>query len=127
MTELINDSNHLYRLSTSSPDPPPSPSSASAVSSLSSTTPAGSRPAAPITLQAVLSANVFLELLRSDELTVTLNEVKDRLGNVASVKGWNGIEGEITKVVYQLIGKKTLKIDRRGKAGGFLSFQGQAL
>lgn len=52
----------------------------------------------------------------------SMNDVKEHLGRVARERGWNGVDGEITKAVYFLIGKKTLKIDRRGKAGGIIGF-----
>jgi hypothetical protein len=51
-----------------------------------------------------------------------MNELKDHLGNIARDRGWSGPDADVTKTVYGVVGKKTVKIDRRGGNGGTLSF-----
>ena len=49
-------------------------------------------------------------------------DVKERLGAIAKARGWDGAAEQGTKVVYTAVAKRTVRIDRRGGAGGRVKF-----
>ncbi|ORY35644.1 hypothetical protein BCR39DRAFT_511282 [Naematelia encephala] len=112
---------HIYRLSQSDPQPPPSPSSASTLSTLSSLATAAPK-APPVTTDTILVAHLLMLLLRSPGAAAPMAEVKSTLTSVARARGWEGAEQTSTKVLYASVGKRTIAIDRRGAAGGTVSF-----
>jgi len=106
-------------LARSDPPAPPSPSNASSLSSLSSTAPPK---APPITQQTILLAHLLLLLLRSPDGTVSVQAIKETLGSTARARGWEGGEDMATKIIYTAVGKRVVKIDRRGGSGGKVAF-----
>ncbi|RXK42411.1 hypothetical protein M231_00401 [Tremella mesenterica] len=117
---------HLHYLSMADPAPPPSPSSAS-TSTLSSTIVPPQPKPNPIKSQDILIAHLCLLLLRSaspgnPDGGMAMNDVKDRLAAVVKARGWDDAAGQATKVVYAAVGRRTVKIDRRGGGGGRIKF-----
>ncbi|WWD19191.1 hypothetical protein CI109_103649 [Kwoniella shandongensis] len=116
---------HLQHISQSNLPPPPSPSNASSHSSLSSA-PSSVPPAKPLTPETILFAHLFLILLRASSTAeageVDMNEVKETLGSVAKARGWDGAGGLATKVIYAAVGKRTVRIDRKGGGSGRVKF-----
>lgn len=109
-------SKHLYRLSISNPDPPPSPSNASSLSShTGAKTP-------PLTRETIFQAYLCLLLLKSENLSMPMNEVKDSLGATARARKWEDADSLPSTVIFKLVGKKCMRIDRRGGASGTLRF-----
>ncbi|EIW68286.1 hypothetical protein TREMEDRAFT_57270 [Tremella mesenterica DSM 1558] len=53
---------------------------------------------------------------------MAMNDVKDRLAAVVKARGWEDAAGQATKVVYAAVGRRTVKIDRRGGGGGRIKF-----
>ncbi|WRT68533.1 uncharacterized protein IL334_005510 [Kwoniella shivajii] len=110
---------HLIHLSSSDLPSPPSPSSSS-VSSLSA--PSGI-PTKPITSETILFSHLFISLLRSASLTsegnggVDMNELKESLTSIAKARKFDGASGLGTKVIYAAVGKRTVKIERKGGSG----------
>ena len=55
-----------------------------------------------------------------------MNEVKEGLAAMIKARGWEatseGAEGLGTKVIYAVVGKKVVRIDRRGGVSGRLRF-----
>ena len=51
-----------------------------------------------------------------------MNDIKEQLAVVGQAKGWTEGTDLGTKVVYQAMGKRCVKIDRRGGNGGKVSF-----
>lgn len=83
----------------------------------------GAAPAPPITIQTILLASLLLLLFRSENAEgVQLNEVKERLGAMAKARGWDGADDLGTKAVYGGVGKRVVRIDRRGGGGGKVKF-----
>lgn len=115
-------SKHLARLSRSDPAPPPSPSNTSTLSSLSSTIPQITQ-SRPLTTETILLAYLLLSLLRAyPTAAIAMIEVKENLASVSRARGWDGAEGLTNKVIFTAVGKKIIRIDRRGKPGGSLRF-----
>lgn len=116
---------HLIHLSNSNLPPPPSPSTSSSLSSLSH---GGLPPPKPITSETILFAHLFLSILRASSSSegspgeVDMNEVKEFLGNVAKERGWDGAGGLGTKVIYAAVGKRVVKIERKGGGAGRVRF-----
>ncbi|OWT38149.1 hypothetical protein C362_04015 [Cryptococcus neoformans Bt1] len=116
---------HLIHLSNSNLPPPPSPSTSSSLSSLSH---GGMPPPKPITSETILFAHLFLSILRASSNSerspgeVDMNEVKESLGNVAKERGWDGAGGLGTKVIYAAVGKRVVKIERKGGGAGRVRF-----
>ena len=104
---------YLSQLSQAVPDPPASPSTSSV--SIPSQTPR-------ITTETILSAHLMLLILRAPDGIAIMNEIKESLANVVKDRGWMEGTDVGTKVVYLALGKRCLKIDRRGGGGGRVSF-----
>ncbi|KAK8854665.1 hypothetical protein IAR55_003404 [Kwoniella newhampshirensis] len=123
--DVVSSVAHIQRISQSNLPPPPSPSNASSHSSLSSAATA-LPPAKPLTSETILFAHLFLTLLRASSSTgsgeVDMNEMKESLGSVAKARGWDGAGGLATKVIYAAVGKRTIRIDRKGGGSGKVSF-----
>ena len=127
--ELLTISRHLHKLSQSDPPPPPSPSSASTHSSLAAA--ALSSKTRPITIETILQSNLLLLLLRHASATdavisVPMNEVKERIASMIRARGWEmdlaAAEGLSNRTIYGAMGKKVVRIDRRGGGMGRVRF-----
>lgn len=51
-----------------------------------------------------------------------MNEIKESLGSVAKEKGWDGAGGLGTKIIYAAVGKRVVKIERKGGGAGRVRF-----
>ncbi|ODO11025.1 hypothetical protein I350_01625 [Cryptococcus amylolentus CBS 6273] len=103
---------HIIRLSKSDPPAPPSPSSSSSISALSS----GLQSARPINSDTILSAHLFLSLLRAssgDTREVDMDELKETIQSIAQAKGW-GDAGTGSRIVFAAVGKKVITINWKG-------------
>ncbi|WVQ71989.1 hypothetical protein IAR50_001533 [Cryptococcus sp. DSM 104548] len=113
---------HIIRISKSDLPAPPSPSSSSSISALSSNLP----PAKPITSDTILSAHLFLSILSASSGDapgeVDMNEIKEVLQSIAQARGWGGAGQLGTKVIYAAVGKRAVKIDRKGGGAGRVRF-----
>ncbi|KAL0247230.1 hypothetical protein I308_104265 [Cryptococcus tetragattii IND107] len=123
--DTISSVRHLIHLSKSNLPPPPSPSTSSSLSSFSH---GGLPPPKPITSETILFAHLFLSILRVSSNSdgspgeMDMNEIKESLGNVAKEKGWDGAGGLGTKVIYAAVGKRVVKIERKGGGAGRVRF-----
>lgn len=112
-------SKHLYKISRSDPDS--TTSDIASVSSLSSAADQG-KASSPITTQSILLAHLFLLILRTPDGTVTMQASKDTLGSIVKARGWTFEDDFITKTIYAGVGKRVVKIDRKGGFGGRVFF-----
>ncbi|WWC90487.1 uncharacterized protein L201_005423 [Kwoniella dendrophila CBS 6074] len=122
--DVTSSVNHLTRLSNSELPPPPSPSSSS-ISSLSNPT-ATSQSIKPITIETIMFSHLILTILRSIPTLplnlssnesgsgVDMNELKEHLNSVAKVRNFDNSSGLGTKIIYAAVGKRIIKIDRKG-------------
>ena len=75
-----------------------------------------------MTSQIILLAQLLLLILRSKDGLLPLQSAKESLESVARARGWEGDEEHITRIIYVGVGKRILKIDRKGGGGGRLCF-----
>ena len=63
-------------------------------------------------------------MLQEPTLTLIRNVAADRLSAFVAGKQWGG-NAQVSKTVFDLIGKKTVTVDRKGAGGpsGTLTFQ----
>lgn len=71
-------------------------------------------PISPLTRTVILHAHLCLLLLQAPGVVMPQTEAKDKLSAVIKSRGWD--EQDPRSLVFGLVGKKTLVIDR--KAGG---------
>ena len=51
-----------------------------------------------------------------------MQAIKETLGSTARARGWEGGQDIATKIIYMAVGKRVVKIDRRGGSGGKVAF-----
>ncbi|WVQ68389.1 uncharacterized protein L199_006597 [Kwoniella botswanensis] len=99
---------HLIHLSSSDLPSPPSPSSSS-ISSLS----APANVSKPITSETILFSHLILSILRQPD-GVDMNELKEHLASIAKARNFDGASSNSTKIIYAAVGKRMVRIDRKG-------------
>ncbi|WWC63424.1 uncharacterized protein I303_106026 [Kwoniella dejecticola CBS 10117] len=117
---------HLIHLSNSDVPRPPSPSSSSTSSMI--TTPTNK----PITSETILFAHLLLSILRSidpssaqalasstsgQEGGVDMTDLKEQLTSIAKARQFDGANTVGTKMIYAAVGKRAIRIDRKGGSG----------
>lgn len=56
------------------------------------------------------------------EAFVPMPEAKSGLGAVCRARGWDGAEDLASKTIYAAVGRRAVRIDRRGGGGGKVRF-----
>ncbi|WVQ80154.1 hypothetical protein IAT38_002259 [Cryptococcus sp. DSM 104549] len=109
---------HIHLIAQSNLPSPASPGS-SASSSLG---PAGAPKS--VSADTIFIAHIVLILLQAASApsekgaVVDMNEMKERLKQVSDRRGWSAVGEPWTKSIYALVGKRTVKIDRKGGRAG---------
>lgn len=106
----------LAKLAGSVPQPPLSPSS---VSTLSNPRPLAAK-VAPLTSLIILQCVAVLNILRAPGMNISKNELSEAMTAHAVTKGWDKALGQ--KALLGCVGRRILKIDRRGPGGGTVMF-----
>lgn len=112
----------IAQLARSDPLPPLSPSSVSTLSTVPgsvTSAPNGPKPQ-PLNQMGIMTCGMLMELLKSPDLSVSMNDLKEALATQAKAKGWD--QGLGTRAIYNGVAKKTIAIDRRAGHGGRVAF-----
>lgn len=103
----------MFNLSRADPHRPGSPSDATTA----------------VTHEAILLAHVALLLLRSarsgngePDMVVPIPEIKANLEAVARARDWDGPADHASRTFYVCVGRKFVRLDRRGGGGGRMRF-----
>ncbi|KAJ9111083.1 hypothetical protein QFC19_001281 [Naganishia cerealis] len=108
----------LAKLADSVPQPPLSPSSVSTMSNPALRPPVSR--IAPLTTLTILQCVAVLNVLRAPNMNISKNELSETMTAHAVAKGWDKALGQ--KALLGCVGRRIVKIDRRGPGGGTVMF-----
>ncbi|KAJ9121251.1 hypothetical protein QFC24_004927 [Naganishia onofrii] len=108
----------LAKLADSVPQPPMSPSSVSTMSNPALRL-SVSR-VVPLTTLSILQCVAVLNVLRAPNMNISKNELSETMTAHAVAKGWDKALGQ--KALLGCVGRRIVKIDRRGPGGGTVMF-----
>jgi hypothetical protein len=108
----------LAKLADSVPQPPMSPSSVSTMSNPALRLPVSR--VVPLTTLSILQCVAVLNVLRAPNMNISKNELSETMTAHAVAKGWDKALGQ--KALLGCVGRRIVKIDRRGPGGGTVMF-----